>query len=101
MISEMIRGNDLRKQTHSEETVTLKLKIENQILEKEIKSNEKLSLIKLYDVQGRLLYKEKISVSSMKEAMKSVEFSIKTAGIYYIQLIMESGKSYFVEYFLR
>jgi hypothetical protein len=101
MISEMKRGNDLRKQTHSEETVTLKLKIENQILEKEIKSNEKLSLIKLYDVQGRLLYKEKISVSSMKEAMKSVEFSIKTAGIYYIQLIMESGKSYFVEYFLR
>jgi hypothetical protein len=101
MISEMKRGNDLRKQTHSEETVTLKLKIENQILEKEIKSNEKLSLIKLHDVQGRLLYKEKISVSSMKEAMKSVEFSIKTAGIYYIQLIMESGKSYFVEYFLR
>jgi hypothetical protein len=100
-IAEKNRVNVSRKSSNSEETVTLKLKIENQILEKEINSNEKLSLIKLFDPQGRLLHKEKVSHFSLKEEMKSIDFSIKTPGIYYIHLIMESGNSYFVEHFLR
>jgi hypothetical protein len=100
-ISEMNLLNDSRKQSNSVETVTLKLKIGNQIIEKEIKSNEQLSLMKVFDIQGRLLHQEKVSEFSLNEEMQSIDFSIKTAGIYYIQLIMRSGKSYFVEYFLR
>ncbi|MEY4703751.1 MAG: hypothetical protein RIR96_1648 [Bacteroidota bacterium] len=93
----------IRKNSENDtiQTVSTRIIVNNQPLSLIIKKNESISLIHVFDAQGKLILKKECDTKAITKVPVDMKLPEISTGVYFIRLMTNTGNTYVVQFFSR
>jgi hypothetical protein len=93
----------IRKNSENDtiQTVSTRIILNNQPLSLNIKKNESISLIHVFDAQGKLILKKECDTKAITKVPVDMKLPEISTGVYFIRLMTNTGNTYVVQFFSR